>query len=124
MHRGKTCALAGCALFHGENGAAVIVADHRNVEPAALLQELDAPCPRRGWTGRSVEAKRGVTFTASPASGTPRSGRDYDGRDDERPRHLAIHQIGPGHPIHAVDTASPARTGAVVQKIMCTQSLT
>ena len=31
---------SGRTLFHGEDGATVVVVDHRDVEPATLLQQL------------------------------------------------------------------------------------
>jgi hypothetical protein len=61
-------ALAGRAFFHG-NGAAVVAVDHGE---SPLLQQLHIAVLVRVHVRQTDHMEAVVTFTASPASGTPR----------------------------------------------------
>jgi hypothetical protein len=45
-------ALTWRAFFYGEDGAAVVVVDHRHVDPSALVQRAEdcGLCQRPSWT--------------------------------------------------------------------------
>ncbi len=59
-------------LFKGEYGAPVVAVDHGNVEPAALIEQLEIALPARDSIGETEHESAPVTLTATPASATPR----------------------------------------------------
>ena len=58
-------------LFEREDGAAALVADHRDVEPGAFLEQLDI-LSRSVATDRPIRKNPLVTLVATAASATPR----------------------------------------------------